>query len=76
VEFVVSDDHEGLKGAVREVLSEAVGQPCYVHSLRNALEYLRRKGDDDCLKVLRRLYDRRTAEEARADLAAWLAKWE
>ena len=75
VEFVVSDNHEGLKGAVREVLSEAVWQRCYVHYLRNALEYLPRKGDDDCLKELRWLYDRRTAEEARADLAAWLAKW-
>jgi len=75
VEFVVSDNHEGLKGAIREVLAEAVWQRCYVHFLRNALEYLPRKGDDDCLKELRWLYDRRTVEEARADLSAWLAKW-
>lgn len=76
VEFVVSDNHEGLKGAIREVLTDAMWQRCYVHFLRNALEYLPRRGDDDCLKELRWLYDRRTVEEARADLAAWLAKWE
>ena len=31
VEFVVSDDHAGLKRAVRELLPEAVWQRCYVH---------------------------------------------
>jgi transposase-like protein len=31
---------------------------------------------DDCLQELRWLYDRRSVEEARRDLAAWIAKWE
>ena len=31
VEFVVSDDHPGLKRAVAEMLPEAVWQRCYVH---------------------------------------------
>jgi putative transposase len=31
VEFVVSDNHEGLKAAIREVLPEAAWQRCYVH---------------------------------------------
>jgi putative transposase len=75
VEFVVSDDHAGLRRAIAEVLTEATWQRCYVHFLRNALDYLPRKGDDDCLMELRWLYDRRDLEEARRDLAAWLAKW-
>jgi transposase-like protein len=75
VEFVVSDDHSGLKAAIREVLPEAVWQRCYVHFLRNALDYVPRKVDDDCLQELRWLYDRRDLAEARRDLAAWLAKW-
>ena len=37
VEYVVSDDHAGLRRAIEEVLSEAVWQRCYVHFLRNAL---------------------------------------
>jgi putative transposase len=76
VELVVADDHAGLRAAIREVLSDAAYQRCYVHFLRNALDHLPRKADDDCLQELRWLYDRRSVEEARRDLAAWIAKWE
>ena len=76
VEFVVADDHAGLRAALREVLPEAACQRCYVHFLRNALDYVPRKVDDDCLQELRWLYDRRDLGEARRDLAAWLAKWQ
>ena len=76
VEFVVSDNHEGLKAAIREVLPEAAWQRCYVHFLRNALDYVPRKVDDDCLQELRWFYDRRDLAEVRRDIAAWLAKWQ
>ena len=51
--FAVSDDHPGLKRAIAEVLGEAFWQRCYVHFLRNALDYLPRKANDDCLTELR-----------------------
>jgi putative transposase len=76
VEFVVSDDHEGLKQAIREILPGAHWQRCYVHFLRNALDYLSRKLADDCLQELRWIYDRRELAEARRDIAAWLTKWQ
>ena len=75
VEFVVSDDHPGLKQAIREVLPSAAWQRCYVHFLRNALDHLPRKLADDCLQELRWIYDRRELVEVRRDIAAWLAKW-
>jgi putative transposase len=75
VELVVADDHAGLRAAIREVLAEAAFQRCYVHFLRNALDHLPRKADDDCLQELRWLYDRRSVDEARRDLAAWIARW-
>jgi putative transposase len=75
VEFVVADDHGGLRAARRETLAEAAYQRCYVHFLRNALDYVPRRVDDDCLQELRWLYDRRDLAEARRDLAAGLAKW-
>jgi putative transposase len=75
VEFVVTDDHAGLRAALQEVFPEAAWQRCYVHFLRNALDYLPRKADNDCLTELRWIYDRRSIEEAREDLAAWLKKW-
>jgi transposase-like protein len=76
VELTITDDHSGLKKAIQEVLPTSAWQRCYVHFLRNALDYLPRKADDDCLMELRWLYDRRTMDEARADLAAWLKKWQ
>ena len=76
VEFVVSDDHPGLKRAIAEILAEAAWQRCYVHFLRNSLDYVPRKVDDDCLQELRWFYDRRELAEVRQDLARWLSKWQ
>ena len=76
VEFAVTDDHAGLKQGIAEVLPETTWQRCYVHFLRNALDYLPRKANDDCLVELRWLYDRHDVEQARRDLAIWLAKWQ
>jgi hypothetical protein len=38
-----------LSSPLREALAEAAYQRCYVHFLRNALDYVPRKVDDDCL---------------------------
>ena len=76
VRLAVSDDHAGLKKAIGEVLPEAAWQRCYVHFLRNALDHLPRKANDDCLVELRWLYDRRNVGEARQDLARWLERWQ
>ncbi len=76
VQFVVSDDHPGLKRAVMEVLPEAHWQRCYVHFLRNALDHLPRKHADDCLQELRWLYDLHGITEARRHLAGWLERWQ
>jgi len=76
IELVVSDDHAGLRKAIAEVIPEAAWQRCYVHFLRNSLDHLPRKGDDDCLRELRWMYDRRDLAEARKDLAAWLSRWQ
>jgi transposase-like protein len=75
VQLVISDSHEGLRRSVAEVLTEAAWQRCYVHFLRNALDYLPRKGGEECLTELRWLYDRRDLAEAQRDLDAWLLKW-
>jgi putative transposase len=64
MEFVASNDHPGLRRAIPEVLPEAVLRRCCVHVLRNALDYLPRKADDDCLQELRWIYDRRNPQEA------------
>ena len=76
VEFVVSDDHQGLRKSLMEIMPETAWQRCYVHFLRNCLDHLPRKANDDCLQELRWLYDRRSLAEARKDLSSWLARWQ
>ncbi len=46
-----------------------------MHFLRNALDHLPRRANDDCLQELRWIYDRRELAEVRRDLSAWLTKW-
>lgn len=75
VRLAISDQHAGLKQAIGQLLPEAAWQRCYVHFLRNALDHLPRKADDDCLTELRWLYDLRDVGEARLHLQRWLAKW-
>lgn len=75
VHFMVSDNHEGLKSAIAQVWPGVLWQRCYVHFLRNALDYLPRQAHDDCLQELRWMYERRNVEEARRDLRQWLEKW-
>ena len=75
VQWAVSDNHEGLKKALSETLPQAAWQRCYVHFLRNAVDHLPRKADDDCLTELRWLYDRRDLQEARRDLHSWIERW-
>jgi transposase-like protein len=72
VKMAASDDHAGLKKALREVLPEPVRQRCYVHFLRNALDHLPRKADDDCLRELRWISDRRAPAKARAGIGRWI----
>lgn len=76
VEFVVSDDHEGLKQAAIQTFAGALWQRCYVHFLRNALDHLPRRKDNDCIIELRWIYERRTVVEAHADIASWLKRWQ
>jgi len=57
-----------LNKAIAEVLAGVFWQRCYVHFLRNALDYVPRKVDDDCLLELRWMYDRRDLTEVRRDL--------
>lgn len=75
VYLAVTDDHAGLKKAIAEVLPAALWQRCYVHFLRNALDYLPRTADRTVLQELRWLYDRHDVNEARHDLSKWLERW-
>ena len=75
VACVVSDDHAGIKRAVRALRPAAVWPRGYVHFLRKALDDRPRQADDACRQELRWLDDRRHLKEAPQDLHAWLTRW-
>ena len=75
VRFVVSDSHEGLKQSIMEIFSEAIWQRCFVHFLRNVLDYLPKRSDNICLQELRAIYERMTLKEALNSKQEWVTKW-
>ena len=76
VRLVVSDAHEGLKGAIGSVLLGAAWQRCKVHFLRNVLGHIPRAGAEMVLALIRTIFAQPDASSARAqldDVAARLA---
>jgi putative transposase len=68
VEYVVSDDHEGLRSALERHFQGAVWQRCQVHVVRNLLGKVSRKDRAWVLEMWRGVRDAETVEEARRRL--------
>jgi transposase-like protein len=68
VKLVVSDDHQGLKAAIAEVLTGSAWQRCTVHFMRNMEGHVVKK-DREALKVmLRSILKQESHAEARRRL--------
>jgi transposase-like protein len=75
VEYVVSDDHQGLVEAIRRFFPDAVHQRCQVHYLRNALDHVSSEtAKDQVLAGLRDVWSAPTRPEAEARLAALITR--
>jgi putative transposase len=68
VRLVVSDAHEGLKGAIATVLLGSAWQRCKVHFLRNVLTHIPRANAEMVLAVIRTIFAQPDAASARAQL--------
>lgn len=68
VEYVVSDDHEGLRSAIDRHFQGAVWHRCQVHVVRNLVGKVSRKDRAWVLAGWRRVRDAETVEEARGRL--------
>jgi putative transposase len=69
VRLVISDEHEGLKKAVRLQLPEAKRQRCYVHLLRNIGAKLPKKHQERVLREASAVFHASTRDEAKKKLA-------
>ena len=66
VQLVISDAHEGLKGAIRAVLQGATWQRCRVHFVRNALALVPKGAAEMVAATIRTVFvqpDPQTARE-------------
>jgi len=73
VELVVSDAHEGLKGAIAAVLHGASWQRCRVHFVRNALALVPKGVQAMVAATIRTVFAQPTAKAARAQWKEVLA---
>jgi len=66
--LVVSDDHQGLRGAVERCCTGSGWQRCQVHFSRNVQNLVRRKDRHEVAEALRWIWDARDGQEARERL--------
>ncbi len=65
VDLVISDDHDGLKGAVNRHLQGAPWQRCQVHLMRNVLGHTPHKLKVEVGEALKFALYSRNSQEAR-----------
>jgi len=68
VKLVVSDDHLGLRAAIKEVFTGAAWQRCTVHFMRNMEGHVKRSDRDAVKTVIRSVLRQETKEAARKRL--------
>jgi transposase-like protein len=56
VRLVISDSHEGLKGAIAKVFPEACWQRCRVHFMRNLLSAVPRSAQEAVAAIVRTIF--------------------
>jgi transposase-like protein len=76
VELAISDDHSGLRKAIRRVLNGTTWQRCTVHFLRNVLARVRRKAQAFVSALVRTVFQQPTREAAREAMTRAIAALE
>ncbi len=66
VQLVISDSHEGLKGAITSVFAGASWQRCKVHFMRNALSYVPKAAQGLVATTIRTIFAEPDPAQARA----------
>ena len=74
VQLVISDDHQGLKNAVKASFPGASWQRCQVHFMRNLLKQLRQKDRGWVMAAMKDVFAAPERKEAEGRLAALVAR--
>jgi transposase-like protein len=76
VDWVVGDDHEGLKAAVSRHLQGAAWQRCQVHLMRNVLGHTPTKLKAGVAEGMKAVLYSQNKDEARVQLNAFISQFE
>jgi transposase-like protein len=75
IDLIVTDGHDGLLAAVKELFSATPRQRCLVHKQRNVLNAIPRRERGEVQAELVGIWDQPTKQEAVAQLVAFKAKY-
>ena len=75
IDLIVTDGHDGLLAAVKQLFSATPRQRCLVHKQRNVLNAIPRRERGEVQAELVGIWDQPTKQEAVAQLAAFKAKY-
>jgi putative transposase len=75
IDLIVTDGHDGLLAAVKELFAATPRQRCLVHKQRNVLNAIPRRERGDVQAELVGIWAQPTKEEAKTQLAAFKAKY-
>ena len=75
MDLIVTDGHEGLLAAVKELFPATPRQRCLVHKQRNVLSAIPRRERAEVQAELVGIWDQPTKPEALTQLAAFKAKY-
>ena len=75
IDLIVTDGHDGLLAAVKELFAATPRQRCLVHKQRNVLNAIPRRERGVVQAELAGIWEQPTKEEAKTQLAAFKAKY-
>ena len=75
VRLVISDDHAGLKAAVRKLLPEAAHQRCTVHFLRNIGAHIPKRLKKRVLREVSAIFNADSLKAAKGLKKAFATRW-
>jgi transposase-like protein len=75
IDLIVTDGHDGLLAAVKELFAATPRQRCLLHKQRNVLSAIPRRERSDIQAELIGIWDQPSKQEALTQLAAFKAKY-
>lgn len=76
VQYIVSDDHEGLKKALKSVFPNVAWQRCQTHLARNAQDHVKSKSNKDAVaQDIRDIFQSSSLNSAQHRLAQFMNDW-